>query len=104
MDCIYGSYRIKIEEKHALVFDPELPEIPITVEGNWSIDDLEEIMACYSDIVEEVDQIFDGLTKEDIKRMMDETDALTNTFWEQHGVDFSKRDAVFVAPVMKLVQ
>jgi hypothetical protein len=69
MEAIRNGYRIKLVEDGAHVADRQTG-IFIYVRGKFGLDNLEEAIAAHAAAIKEVDRLFDGLTVEDLKRLM----------------------------------
>jgi hypothetical protein len=69
METVCNGYRIKLVEGGAEVADRHTG-IFIYVRGKFRPDNLEEAIAGHAAVIEEVDRLFDGLTVEDLERIM----------------------------------
>jgi hypothetical protein len=69
METVCGEYRIKLVEGGAEVADRHTG-IFIYIRGDFTLDNLEEAIAAHEATLDEIDRLFDGLTVEDLERMM----------------------------------
>ena len=65
MDCIYKGYKVRLDDKGAYLKHGN-QGYEVFVPGEWTIDDLEEILAKDDEYTNEIDAAFAELTDEDL--------------------------------------